>query len=409
MIDEKIVTNLVYTSVFGSSDKQKQDARLTIRQLAKQNDVYPGSIHDLYMDYGKGELKGFTVPAFNLRNLTYDFGRLLFRKMKEKKMIAAIFEIARGEATYTAQPHDEFATSVLAAALAEGWSGPVYIQADHTQFPVEKYAADPKGQEEVLKKFIKTAVDAGFYNIDIDASTLVDLSQKDLKAQQKENAHMTAVLTDYVRSIEPQGVTVSIGGEIGHIGGVNSTVADFEAYMELVEKERDTSKPGLSKVSVQTGTSHGGVVLADGSIKEAVVDFSVLKSIGEVARNTYGMGGPVQHGASTLPTSLFHKFPEVDTLEIHLATGFQNIIFTHMPESLRKEIYAWIDINCAKERKEGQTDEQFYYKTRKKANGPFKEKIWKMDPEYKAKVMSELEKEVDLILEQLKIVNTAKS
>jgi fructose/tagatose bisphosphate aldolase len=406
MIDEQMVTNLVYTSVFDPSDEEKKKARTKIRSLAQENGIFPASIHDIYMKYGKGEFQGFTVPAFNLRNLTYDFGRLLFRKMKEKKMIAAIFEIARGEATYTAQPHDEFATSVLAAALAEGWRGPVYIQADHTQFPAEKYAADPKGQEEVLKTFIKTAIDAGFYNIDIDASTLVDLSQKDLKSQQKENARMTAVLTDYIRRIEPNGTTVSIGGEIGHIGGVNSTVEDFETYMELVESQRDITKPGLSKVSVQTGTSHGGVVLADGTIKEAVVDFSVLKSIGEVARKTYGMGGPVQHGASTLPTSLFHKFPEVDTLEIHLATGFQNIIFTHMPESLRKEIYTWIDINCAKERKDGQTDEQFYYKTRKKANGPFKEKIWKMDSMYKTKVMMELEKEVDLILDQLNIVNT---
>lgn len=408
MIDEQTVTNLVYTSVFSTSDEERKAARLEIRSLAKKNGAYPASIHDLYIRYGKGELKGFTVPAFNLRNLTYDFARLIFRMMKEKKMIAAIFEIARGESTYTAQPHDEFATSVLAAAVAEGWTGPVYIQADHTQFSAEKYSADPKGQEEVLKQFIQTAIEAGFYNIDIDASTLVDLTKKDLKEQQKENAHMTARLTDFIRSIEPKGVTVSVGGEIGHIGGVNSTVDDLKAYMELVESERDTTKPGLSKVSVQTGTSHGGIVMPDGTIKEATVDFNVLSTIGEVARKQYGMGGPVQHGASTLPTTLFHHFPEVDTLEIHLATGFQNIIFNAMPEPLRKEIYAWLDVNCAKERKEGQTDEQFYYKTRKKANGPFKEKIWKMEPTYKKRVMDGLHNEVELILNQLKIEQTAK-
>jgi fructose/tagatose bisphosphate aldolase len=407
MIDEQTVTNLVYTSVFSTSDEERKSARLEIRALAQKNGAYPASIHELYMRYGKGELKGFTVPAFNLRNLTYDFARLIFRMMKEKKMIAAIFEIARGESTYTAQPHDEFATSVLAAAVVEEWKGPVYIQADHTQFSAEKYSADPKGQEEILKQFIQTAIAAGFYNIDIDASTLVDLSKKDLKEQQKENAHMTARLTDFIRTIEPKGVTVSVGGEIGHIGGVNSTVDDLKAYMELVEAERDTTKPGLSKVSVQTGTSHGGIVMPDGTIKEATVDFNVLSTIGEVARKQYGMGGPVQHGASTLPTTLFHHFPEVDTLEIHLATGFQNIIFNAMPETLRKEIYAWIDVSCAKERKEGQTDEQFYYKTRKKANGPFKEKIWKMDPSYKKRVMDGLRTEVELILKQLKIEQTA--
>ena len=399
------IEELVYTSVFNSSEDEKNKSRLEIRKLAEQNGILPASIHDIYMRYGKGELKGFTVPAFNVRNLTFDFSRLLFRLMKEKKVGYAIFEIARGEVGYTGQTHDEFTTTVLTAAIAEEWVGPVYIQADHTQFSAEKYKQDPLGQLEIIKQFIKKAVEAGFYNIDIDASTLVDLEKSSLIDQQQENAKMTAVLLDYIREIEPKGITVSIGGEIGHIGGKNSTVEEYKAFMELV-KNQQKSSVGLSKVSVQTGTSHGGTVLPDGTIKQAVVDFSVIESIGKVAKEVYGMGGVVQHGASTLPTTLFHRFPEVETLEIHLATGFQNIIFQHMPTELKKEIYAWLDVNCADERKEGQTDEQFYYKTRKKANGPFKEKIWKMEPSHKQTVMSALEEEVKLILHELKVENT---
>ena len=399
------IEELVYTSVFNSSEDEKNKSRLEIRKLAEQNGILPASIHDIYMRYGKGELKGFTLPAFNVRNLTFDFSRLLFRLMKEKKVGYAIFEITRGEVGYIGQTHDEFTTTVLTAAIAEEWVGPVYIQADHTQFSAEKYKQDPLGQLEIIKQFIKKAVEAGFYNIDIDASTLVDLEKSSLIDQQQENAKMTAVLLDYIREIEPKGITVSIGGEIGHIGGKNSTVEEYKAFMELV-KSQQKSSVGLSKVSVQTGTSHGGIVLPDGTIKQAVVDFSVIESIGKVAKEVYGMGGVVQHGASTLPTTLFHRFPEVETLEIHLATGFQNIIFQHMPTELKKEIYAWLDVNCADERKEGQTDEQFYYKTRKKANGPFKEKIWKMEPSHKQTVMSALEEEVKLILHELKVENT---
>lgn len=401
------IDSLAFASVFNSSEEEKKIARREIRMLAAQRGIYPASIHEIYMRIGTGELSGFTVPAFNIRNLTFDFARLLFRLMKEKKVGYAIFEIARGEVGYTSQTHDEFATSVLAGAIAEDFVGPIYLQADHTQFSAEKYARDPKGQEEELKKFIKSAVDAGFYNIDIDASTLVDLTKTRLEDQQKENAHMTALLTDYIREIEPPGVTISIGGEIGHIGGKNSTVGDFQAYMRLVEGQKNTAKPGLSKVSVQTGTSHGGTVLADGTIKQAVVDFSVIESIGKIAKETFGMGGVVQHGASTLPTTLFHRFPEVGTLEIHLSTEFQNIIFKYMPLELKKEIYAWLDVNHAEEREEGQTDEQFYYKTRKRANGVFKKKMWNMDPRHKALVMEGLEKEIRLILHELKCENTA--
>jgi len=36
---------------------------------------------------------------------------------------------------------------------------------------------------------------------------------------------------------------------------------------------------GLSKVSIQTGTHHGGVVLPDGSLAKVSVDFGVLKEL----------------------------------------------------------------------------------------------------------------------------------
>jgi len=400
------IESLVYTSAFSLAEEEKKTVRKEIRIRAKQKGIFSASIHNEYMRYAKGELKGFTVPAFNIRNLTYDFSRLIFHLMKEKRVGYLIFEIARGEVGYTAQSHDEYVTSVFAAAIAEDWKGPIYFQADHTQISKEKYTVDPKTQEELLKKFIASAIDAGVYNIDIDASTLVDLSKSNVEDQQKENAHMTAVLTNYIREIEPKGITISIGGEIGHIGGKNSTVEEYKAFMKLFQSQLQTSI-GLSKISVQTGTSHGGVVNADGSLKHADVDFFVIESIGKIAKESFHMGGVVQHGASTLPATLFHRFPEVGTLEIHLATEFQNIIFDHMSPELKKEIYAWLDINCSKERKEGQTNEQFYYQTRKRANSQFKEKIWKMESSYKQNILSALEKEVRLILHELKMENTA--
>jgi fructose/tagatose bisphosphate aldolase len=403
------IEQLVYASVFNPSLEEKGIARREIRLIAKQMGIYLASIHEVYMKRGRGELTGFTVPAFNIRNLTFDFARLIFRLMKEKRVGYVIFEIARGEVGYTDQTHDEYATSVLAGAIAEEYEGPVYIQADHTQFSAEKYAIDPLGQTEVLKKFISSAVNAGFYNIDIDASTLVDLSRVDLTEQQKNNFSTTAELTQYIRSIEPEDIIISIGGEIGHIGGKNSTVEDFRAFMRgFNEKSKVESLKvkGLSKVSVQTGTSHGGIVLPDGSIKQAEVDFDVIQSIGKVAKEEFGMGGVVQHGASTLPTTLFNRFPAADALEIHLATGFQNIMYENIPPELKKEIYTWLDVNCAGERKSEQTDEQFHYITRKRANGQFKETLWKLDQNKKLKILNALETEVRLIFHELGMENT---
>ena len=88
------------------------------------------------------------------------------------------------------------------------------------------------------------------------------------------------------------------------------------------------------------------------------------------------MGGTVQHGASTLPEDAFHKFVENEAIEVHLATNFMNMFYDLAPADLKKEMYAWLDSNSASERKPGMTDEQFYYKTRKNAVGPFKTRAY---------------------------------
>ena len=217
-------------------------------------------------------------------------------------------------------------------------------------------------------------------------------------------------MTAFIRELEPEGITISVGGEIGHIGGKNSTVEEFEAFMEgyLKTLKEFGEMPGISKISVQTGTAHGGIPLPDGTVARVKLDFEVLRSISEVARKKYGMSGAVQHGASTLPDELFDKFPEVGTSEIHLATGFQNIIYDHLPEDIKEEIYNYIKENFKSEWKEDMTEQQFIYKTRKKAFGPFKKTFWDLPKEVKTKILDSLYKKFHLLFEKLNVFDTKK-
>lgn len=164
---------------------------------------------------------------------------------------------------------------------------------------------------------------------------------------------------------------------------------------------------GLSKISVQSGTSHGGVVLADGSIKDVQLDLNTLEELGKVARAEFGLSGAVQHGASTLPDAAFHNFPRTETAEIHLATGFQNMLYDHLPAALREEIYAWLRANAAEERKPKDTDEQFFYKTRKKALGPFKKQLWSLGAETKAVLARAYDEKFEFLFTQLGAAGTA--
>lgn len=378
-----------------------------IFDTAYKKGVYPSSIHEFYMARGKGDFGGFTVPAINLRSMTYDLARAIFRVAKKNNSGAFIFEIAKSEMGYTNQPPLEYSAVILAAAIKEDFRGPVFIQADHTQVNAKKFQEAPDKELESLKALIAQAIAEGFYNIDIDSSTLVDLSKPKVKQQQRFNFEVCAKLTQFIRKVQPKGIMVSVGGEIGEVGHQNSNAEDLHAFMQGYKERLRKGLAGISKISVQTGTSHGGVVLPDGSVAQVKLDFNTLKDLSEISRKEYGLAGAVQHGASTLPAEAFHKFAECDAAEVHLATEFQNMIFEskHFPQDLKNKIYEWLKINAASERKEGETEEQFFYKTRKKALGPFKKEIMGLSQEVRDAIAGQIEEKFDFLFKQLNAVN----
>jgi fructose/tagatose bisphosphate aldolase len=393
---QKNIHKLAELSALGKIP-QKGAAQYIIRRAALEFGSILSSINDFYLARGRGEIPfTFTVPAMNLRMLTFDSARAVFRVANEMKAGAFIFEIARSEMGYTDQRPAEYTSSVLAAAIAEDYIGPVFIQGDHFQVSAKRYSASPDAELQAVKDLIIEAINAGFYNIDIDTSTLVDITKLAIPDQQKLNYELSAMLSAYIRTNQPDGIQISIGGEIGEVGGHNSTEEELRAYMDGYRKElaKNSNRiSGLSKISIQTGTSHGGVVLPDGSIAKVNLDFGILLKLSRVARAAYGMGGTVQHGASTLPESAFGKFVESEAIEVHLATNFQNMIFDRLPEDFRTEIYNFLDKNNASERKSDMTDEQFYYKTRKNAIGTYKKEAWEMSAEKKAEITFALEEQ----------------
>jgi fructose/tagatose bisphosphate aldolase len=406
----RTIEDLAWTQTFSEDAATVEAARWIIWEASQALGARSASIQDFYAARARGEFGGITVPAINIRMDTFDTARKVFETAKAKAVGPVILELARSEQTYTWQRVVEYAPNCLAGAIAAGWVGPVFIQGDHYQFNARKYAADPEAMTEEIRKACRDAIAAGYLNIDIDSSTLVDLTQPSVDLEQKVNYTVAAEIAALIRDLEPDGVTISIGGEIGEVGKTNSTEEDLRAYLDGFRRELDTRRPGavgVSKVSVQTGTSHGGIPLPDGGVAEVKLDFSVLRDLGAVGRAEYGIAGAVQHGASTLPDSLFHTFPKVDTAEIHLATGFQNAVYEHpaFPADLRAEIEAWLFANAADERKEGMTDSQFVYSSRKKAIGPFKRQTWSLAT--KGEILASQAAKLAFLFDQLKVTGTA--
>jgi fructose/tagatose bisphosphate aldolase len=402
---DRLVDQLAYTAANGVSPEVRQAAVWLVRETARALGLHSASIQPLYEARARGEYEGVTVPAVNIRGMTYDFARAMLRTAKRLDAGAFVFELAKSEMGYTEQRPADYTSSVLAAGIKEGYRGPIFIQGDHFQINAKNFAKDKRAEVDGLRKLVQEAVAAGYMNIDIDASTIVDLSKPTVREQQRENFEISAELCALIREVEPAGVTISVGGEIGEVGKHNSTEEELRAYVEGMREELQKHRPGAkgpSKISVQTGTSHGGIPLPDGRVAEVEIDFKTLERLSRVARE-YGMAGCVQHGASTLPDEMFHLFPRVGTAEIHLATGFQNMMFesSGFPVPLRDKIYEHLRQACAAERKTGETEEQFLYKTRKKGYGPFKAAFWELPEAARAQIARELEAKLDFLFTQL--------
>jgi fructose/tagatose bisphosphate aldolase len=404
------IRDIVWTATFTDDEPTREAARWLVAEAAWQLGCGSASIHELYMARGRGDIGGFTVPALNLRTQVFDMAAATFRAAAARDVGTVILELARSEQEYTYQRPGEYLTSVLAGAISAGWSAPVFIQGDHYQFNAKKYQADPEATAEGVRRLAREAVAVGYGNIDIDSSTLVDLDEPTVDDQQRVNYTQAAEIAALIRSHEPADMTVSIGGEIGEVGKENSTEDELRAYLEGFRRELDRmagpTAVGISKVSVQTGTSHGGVPLPGGGVAEVKLDFGTLDRLSAVARD-FGLAGAVQHGASTLPEELFDRFPAVETAEIHLATGFQNLLYEHaaFPKDLLTEIEAWCGANCADERKPDETETQFVYKTRKKALGPYKRTLWELPA--KDEIVAAQQAKIGQLMERLAVSGTA--
>jgi len=397
----KEIDTLIYKAVFEDPQLLK-----ILQEVLKEFGYKGFSIYPLYQEFSKKFL-GFTVPAINIRGMTYDVARTVFRVAKRLKVGAFIFEIAKSEMGYTKQSPLEYATVILSAGFRENFDGPIFIQGDHFQFNRKSYFTDPEREKNNIKNLVRAAILSQFYNIDIDASTLVILEKEDLYEQQKHNYEVTAEMAEFIRAMEPEGITINLGGEIGEIGGQNSTPEELRTFMQGFNKFFK-GKVGISKISVQTGTSHGGVVLPDGKIATVNLDFNTLKTLSKIAREEFGLAGAVQHGASTLPEEYFSLFPESECVEVHLATGFQNFLYDHpaLPSEFREKIYSYLKTQFKNEWKEDMTEAQFIYKTRKKGFGAFKKDWWDLPSEVKEKILSDMENLFEKIFKALNVVNS---
>jgi fructose/tagatose bisphosphate aldolase len=385
-------------------------ARYVLRETARQLGIYPASLERVYRAMAvQPDFPRFTVPAINLRVLPYHSACAVFRAAREQEAAAIIFELSRTEMEYTGQEPAEYAAMIFAAAISCGYQGPLFLQGDHFEINESQLRQNPCDEIGTLETLVDLCVAAGFYQFDLDASTSLPQDGTRTEIPLDENIHLSSQMLYYIRSLESEGLTMAVGASAGAQEGANTTQEDLRAFLNGFNAEMSVIDPdctGFCKVSIHSDAKHGGVVLPDGSIARVRLDFDTIQKLGKMAREEFGLGGIVQHGASTLPEEAFGKFVEVGTCEIHLATNMMNIFFNLIPASLRQEMYQYAKLKCASERKPYLTDDQFYYNTRKNAIGPFKKQCWDLPAKQKEQIVSAWEEQFNQFFTLLQLKGT---
>ncbi len=155
-----LIDDLIFTAVFSPQEEIRKATRWLIRRAGAALGILSTSIQPLYEAMGRKEVAGFTVPAINIRALTYDVAQAVLRAAMKGNVGPVIFEIARSEIDYTFQRPEEYTCAITAAAIKVGYKGPLFLQGDHFQLNAKKFSSEPAKEVQKVKDLIWEAIEA---------------------------------------------------------------------------------------------------------------------------------------------------------------------------------------------------------------------------------------------------------
>jgi hypothetical protein len=397
---ETCIDRLVYNAVFHESEEFRYFLHWLIREAAAKLVIYPTSIQGLHEAAILGATPAFTIPVPSLHALCYDVARAGFRAALRSGAGAFCFGYTDEIVGAGYQSPAEYATCVLAAGIREGYQRAVFLQSGHIRIGRDSYGVSRDDEMERMKMRLDDAIAAGFFNIDIDTSSLADFSRSSFLEQQEQSSRECAELVAYIRATEPEELSIDIGAEIRAMGDGNLTADEFRAFMESFYGQLNLAggKNDLSKI----------VLLVGGASGEADIDLDLVRDIGEIARREYGLGLAVRSGTMQVPETLLPSLPANKVSEIHLPAPFEDLIFDHeaFPPELRKDIYLWIDREWPGARQPGMSDQAFYRATRKRALLPFKQAMWDIPQAQRDRITAEVQAKWAAYFDALKASNT---
>ena len=307
------IRDLAWTAAFSIDEATIEAAQWLIWEASQVLGARSASIQGLYDARARGEVVGLHGPGHQPPRPDLRHGPDRLRDRRRRPTSARSSSSSPGASRRTrSSARSTTRRPSSPVPIAAGWRGPVFLQGDHYQFNAKKYAADPEAMTEEIRRACRLAIDAGYRNIDIDSSTLVDLSKPNVDEEQRENYTPRGRADradpdardrrrdDQRRRRDRRGRHEELDRR--RAAGVPR---------RLPPRARPSGRPARARSrrsASRPARRTAGSRCPDGGVAEVKLDFEVLRELGEVAR-TYGLAGAVQHGASTLPDDAVPPVP----------------------------------------------------------------------------------------------------
>ncbi len=407
----QLIDTLVYNALFNTDLRIREVSKWVVHAAALYLGAVPSSIQNLYQARSQEDYTSKTLLALNIRGLTYDTARAVFRTLKTLDCTATLFEYGVDEAAITDQSPSEFVCCVLAAAIKESYSGPVFLQAGRFRFNGKNYLKNATEERTTVRNHIKELIDSGFYNIDVDTSRLVQSSRQTLAEKLRDCFEELANMTAYIRELQPKEIVVAMGGRTTVLEGTQTIEEELEVLLDgyfTSLKRQGVHLDGIVKVGIHAGITEGSRPLPDGRVVHVQADAKTIETLNDLAIRQYRLGGVVLHEISTLTEQSLKQLPTMQVLEAHATSNLQDCILDspHLPEELRQEIHGYLKDSHRALWREGITEEQFLYATRKACFGPFKKKFWDLDSDVKAALIEKLQEKITALLHTFALAET---
>ncbi len=275
--------------------------------------IYFSSLQKINISQGTQDaFPKICVPVFDISDLTLkqilELTRVFQNKNAQKNSLAAFsVDFAGLEEVDLLIQLSRFASAIL----QHEYRGPLFIQADHLKFDGSRFENDREKLLEELKSKTKNAIRLGIFNINYDASELVDMEAFRISEKMLMNLKMVAMATNlWVRFFQPSGVVVSVSGIMGTSDNSLPGESGLKEFLQRLLKEGSRLRFGVSGEDISK-IEIPATKIDQGSVNK-------INQLNEVVRRDIKMGGVVIDAGLLKDMNAYLPFSELRICELKM-------------------------------------------------------------------------------------------